>query len=548
MVARRRRAGGGVAALGTLAGAWPVRLALAAGLGPTAVAGTASGQGFRPLHADDRVLVTSYLDIRAVAAGPGAVWIATPDLVAMLDPDRGVWHPPLVPRDGFPPPSRPTALAVDRFADRLWLGTEAGSVHVYVAGLERWEQRAELGAAVTRIVPAGLDGTYVLTDRGWVRLAEGSLFPEPVGPAALPRAVGVARGGRVAAEPALQAVRGTLGVDAAGRRWPLTAWAADDRAGVLWVGTAGGGLVRFDDRTLEREWLTAGPPSRGVGAVVVDGADVWFGGDGLGPRNGVARADTALGRWSIEESTDGAPAGFVTRILPAADAIWFAASDGLYRRARTGSGRAAWRVWTARDGLPTERATSLAPAAGDGAVWAGTLRGLVRIAADGRAEAGLLAGLAVHDVAARGDTLWVATEAGLRIVAPASAATPAVAAPDVPVELSAAVVALHAAPDRVIALTPRSVWILEDGRWTAAVRDAALDPLGGLLRVTVQNGDAVWVGGDRGLARLDLRTGVWQAVAAPDIVTDAPVRGLAAAGRVLWMALPSGALRLRLRP
>src|SRR5690606_18474141 len=123
------------------------------------------------------------------------------------------------------------------------------------------------------------------------------------------------------------------------------------------------------------EWLPFGLLTRGVGTIAADGEELWFGGDGRGPRRGVTRADRSLQRWDhFEAQHDGAPAGYVADVLPTTDAVWFAASDGLYRHDRRSG---TWRRFGEADGLPTAEVTALAPA--PTGLWVGTRRGVVAV-------------------------------------------------------------------------------------------------------------------------------------------------------------------------
>src|SRR5690606_24457736 len=194
------------------------------------------------------------------------------------------------------------------------------------------------GGPVLRIVSDGSSGeVFIATPGGWMRLGRGSLFPEPVPPGAVPD-----RLGDLSPESALRrldpffgAIRGTLTLDERLRRWPITDVEPADRPARFWVATRGGNLLYYDSRRMSVDWLAYGVLTRGVGALGSDGGQIWFGGDGRGMRRGVTVASAGLQRWKhYEPEYDGAPAGHVWDILAATAAVWFAASDGLYRLER----------------------------------------------------------------------------------------------------------------------------------------------------------------------------------------------------------------------
>ncbi len=142
----------------------------------------------------------------------------------------------------------------------------------------------------------------------------------------------------------------------------------EDREGVLWVATNGGGLLRFDGRRFERVPLPT-PGRRGTLRVF---------------------ALAAAGDGSLCAGTD----------------------RGLACRYR---GR--WRLLGLGDGLPGSRVISLAAGGSDGGIWVGTDRGLARWRR-GRLERApppvALRGRAINALLVDGEgALWAGTERGV---------------------------------------------------------------------------------------------------------------------------------------
>ncbi|HTS65394.1 MAG TPA: two-component regulator propeller domain-containing protein [Candidatus Acidoferrales bacterium] len=142
--------------------------------------------------------------------------------------------------------------------------------------------------------------------------------------------------------------------------------------GFYWVGTAAG-LFRLADRGLQKKAYT--PPgdsnSAWITAGMAAGSLVW-----IGTRSGLYRFDTGTGVFQQIDLPGGTPQTAVTDILhDPQTGYWVATTSGLYRLRRDRTTR-----YSTNEGLPTNFITALGLDA-EGNVWAGTDRGLCRIAA-----------------------------------------------------------------------------------------------------------------------------------------------------------------------
>jgi ligand-binding sensor domain-containing protein len=172
-------------------------------------------------------------------------------------------------------------------------------------------------------------------------------------------------------------------------------------------------------------------------------------------------------------------------------------------------------------------------------VWVGTTRGLAFVSDSGAATPHDI-GAAVMALATMGDTVWLGTSAGLRVLEPGlpDATPPSVAAAPA---LQQPIVALARRGDTLVAATadqlawrdPRS------GAWTVRRPGANV----GRLTVLTPDPDGVWVGGDQGLAHWRPRSGAFRPVRP---LFDAPVatHDLLVAPPYLWVATDSGVVRL----
>lgn len=505
---------------------------LAAGLCAAALAPGVAAQPL-PSTLEDRVLVTSFGDVAALAVGRDVLYVAGSAGIAVRDLLRERWLPPLAPVPGYPQDGMASALAYDPVADGLWLGTATGELYQLSFAFGEW-RRASFVAdeIIIRIVPDPARGVlWVGTPSGWYRVDDdGSSGRFMIRAEMIPREVRESGERNIG----LLAMEGTLGLDPGLQRFPLTDAVPGDRDNVFFVGTAGGGVVRVDTNTGERAWLQFGTLSRGAGAVEVIGDEIWFGGDGQGPHDGVTRASRDLSTWvQLEAGVEDAPRGFVARIAGGAAGVWFATSEGAWHLAAGTDGE--WTRLTSGNGLPADQTTSVAPAV-DG-VWIGTLRGLARVDATGQVTGTQLEGARVLDLAMAGDTLWIAADRGMFTLVGEGAPEPVTE----PALANRPVVAVAAGGATIAALTPDALHVRRAGAWLPPER--TLQGLGTLLRLRLGPQGEVWVAGENGVAVVapDRAPRLWRV---PGDIPAGPVRGLAVDGDRLWVATPGGALRL----
>jgi hypothetical protein len=535
-------------AAGTLVGAALVAAALL-----TAAPAAAQSHLWLP---EDRLLVTAFHDVTGLATDLRRVYAVSSEGIQVYDFAARRWDAPVTAVQGFPQRERPTALAFDLVESALLVGTAAGDLLIYRVDMQRWDRRPALASGPILAIAAGTgvreDALYLATRGGLLRLRRGGFMAEPIRLDEVPpslRARLQGPGALTAADPALASASGTLGLDARLRRQPITAIVPGEGRGSYWIGTMGG-LAAFDSRFMETTWHEYGLVGRGVGAIARGADGFWFGGDGRSPRRGVAWADARLQQWRHHEAPlEGAPAGHVADIAVAGGVVWFAASDGLFHLDRRSG---AWRRYTEADGLPALRVLSVA-ATGDG-VWAGTRRGLVRVAPYDAGMPALFRGTAVLRVRELGDTLWVATERGLYALGPArdtilaagAAADGAGQGPGAGPTLDVAAI-----PGALVVLTPDALFLRRqvaggEQLWSGPVREPFQAGLGRGHALAAGDGQ-LWVAADAGVGRLDLGTGLWTFYTVPGDIPEGPVHGVLPDGEHVWLATPGGALRLRWR-
>jgi hypothetical protein len=526
--------------------------------------GAARAQGGRPWLPGERVLITSFNELGAVAADLRRVFGASQNGVEIYDYVSQRWQNPTTEVDGYPARELPAAMTYDRTTDALLIATASGSLYSYTFAFSRWERRATLFNNPVRemfVAGAGDPGSlYISGAQGWSKLPPGSFMEQPVSSPQIPpdvaRQASASPLRRAQDDPYLSAASATLTQDAHLRRWPISGVALGDQQGQYWIATAGGNLFFFDGRFSRVENKYYGLLTRGVGALGGDARTLWFGGDGRGMRTGVTSADRALQTWqTYEPQFDNAPGGFVYDILVSGNTTWFAATDGVFRfdaKSRR------WTRLTESDGMPQLPAVSLAPAA-NGAVLVGARGGLVQLNADGHAASGtLLSGISVNRVFAAADTIWLATESGLWTLA--ARAPPTATAPDSPPPpldlqrahgadeqpaLRASVLDVVTEPGVIVALAGDALYRRDSaGAWTGPLRDASLGRLGRLYRLAFDAGQ-LWVTGDGGVARYDESRANWTFYQVGTDIPEGPVLGVQPDGPWVWLATPAGALHLK---
>lgn len=502
-------------------------LAALCGQGATAVA---QSRLWRP---DERVLVTDFSYVNAVAASSFTVFAATPRGLLVYDRTARRWGLPVTALDGYPT-SRVLVALADVTGDAVWLGLTDGYAR-YDAATRIWE-RAPLGGAVTDLMMDSADpaaGIWALAGGRWVQV---SRFGGPVlGGGVLPpvtrrlRSLDVESALRAA--PLADAMRALVFDDPRLRARHFTAAARSPDRPELFLGTDGGGLVQIDPGMGMWESLPYGLPGPRAGALAAGPDGVWVAAGGSGGRSGVAWVAADLS--SVESRRGGSQATAGIEFYEARDmvasgaALWLASDRGLYR-VEAGS-------LTGREVAPRDEVWCVA-AAPSGA-WVGTAHGVARVTDAG---ATVYAGPTVLSLWSFHDTIWVGTTAGLHVLVPGSSGLAQASAARATPTLGGAIVALAQAGDTLVAATPDLLAWREpvSGVWTV-LRPTA--PLGRLTHLALDP-EGVWVAGTEGLAHWTIPASRFVAVRVPGDLPDL-VRAVVASGRYVWVATDAGLVR-----
>jgi len=464
-------------------------------LGAALVWARAGSAQSRIWRSDERIHITSFNNIQAMAYDGRRVFAASDNGLEIYDEIARAWLPPSTVIDGYPLLARASAALYDRTRGGLWLETAAGMF--FRSDLtERWEPRP-FDRPDTTIIRMCTQGSR--DDAAW------------------------------------RVLRASLGLDPFGQRWPVSASVPGQRDGTYWVGTAGGNILFADARNLSSEWLMFGTLSRGIGALAVDArGGIWLGGDGYGPRDGISFAQADLQKWQwYEPYSARAPRGDVTRIIVEGDTAWAAATDGLYLLPRAAR---SWQRIGEREGLLSEQVRALAVTSAG--IWAATTHGLALIdRAAARVAATTLPAARIYALAARGDSVWLAGDVGFAV------ATFEGGSITVAPLVSRAALSVATAGNAVFFLAADGLYRW-DGALGARLADAAVANIGRPYALRADE-HFLYLLGERGLARMAVADNQWSYLVAPGDVPDGPVRDVARAGNDTWIATPAGATRIR---
>ncbi len=507
---------------------------------------TAQSARWRP---EERVLLSDFSYVEAVAASPFTLFVATPHGLTIYDRQARAWRLPVTSLDGYPAARVRVALA-DAVENAVWLGTDQGWAR-YDGTIHTWDLGPVAGGVSNFVLDARdpATGIFVQGGAGWGFLSRGSLIPIPGRPLPPPaqRIQPLDPRTALAQTPMADAMRALILTDPRLRSYRFTAAARSPDQSDLFLGTDGMGVVRLDPATGQWETLAFGLLAARAGAVAAGPGGVWVASAGrAGQRHGLTwvaadlAADTAiagpgaLGFGCVEGR----------RLLVRGGSLWLACERGVVKiDARTYRSRL----------FEVENPQSLAPAP-DG-VWVGSARGLTVVTGGDKVVPVGRPGQPVLSLVAVRESVWVGTPGGLGVLAPG--ATDLAVPPDVAAEpaLSAPILALALVRDTLVALTaeqfawrgpPNSPgpppaarrWTLvraraELGRVTALAADGGSEPGDG----------GVWIGGTNGLAFWNLARGTFRTLQVP-LDLPAAVRDVAVDPSYLWVATDSGLVRL----
>lgn len=506
----------------------------------TAVLALGVSSGFwRP---GDRVLISDFSEITAVAASPFKVYAATLNGLIIYDRGANTFDLPQTRLEGFP--GAPVRFAIaDPVGNGVWLGTADGWAH-YNQDIDQWDSGVIPGGARDGFLdsqdPVG--GFYVQGLSGWYVVQRGGLAATPANSVPPPdRRIGP-QSARVllARAPVVFGMQGRLLTDARLRTYQFTSGAmSQDRPNEMFLGTTGLGLLRVDPMSGQGAPLAFGIPNQRASVVVPGPGGVWTVGSArAGERRALTWVADDLSRFTINEDAlgRGTQVLLAQRMLYVNNELWLGTATGLYQMP---SGEGTGRFYDVGAGLPGPNVLALAKAP-DG-IWVGTSQGLAHLSSDGTVTRMTGYDRAVTALVAQRESLWVGTVDGLALLAPGSTS------PTLPPELAAAptlrapITALANVHDTIVVATADQLgWRNPaDGSWTLLRPRAPVGAIGALA----PDAGGPWIAGTSGLVFWDIAHQTFHGVSVPNDI-PAAIRDVAVEGAYVWVATDAGLVRL----
>jgi len=496
----------------------------------------------RSFSTDDRIILTDFTHISAVATSRDRVFAVAADALVAYDAAGRRWEGPYAP-------PRPGALRgvfaaiADPLDGGVWLARQDGYLH-FDPGIQLWDE----GQVAGQIIDIALDelapgsGIFLRTSSGWYNAGRGgAAFPSaapqrPVRPPTVEDAIH--------SNPAIQATSASLGFSSRLRTVRYTSAArAEAFTGQGWyLGTSGAGLVYFAEGAGLPEPLPFGLPSDAVDAVYAGLDGIWA----VTERTTTSDpAVTFIGgkldvfQWLQGPRATGLPFQQARRIVGQGSSLWIGTESGVLRLIpRSGEVE---RFDEGR-GLPDGRVLDVAQQRGR--VVVGTVHGLAawrdslgfqRLAPE-FSDAAL-------SVLPMGDTTWVGTRLGLFVALPGERDLLQPDALRESLTLQAAVLDLAWRADTLVLLTDRRLLWRDpaNGRFSAG---PLLGNALGRLHTIVNGTRGMFVAGEQGIGFAQLNTPILRPVLVPGELPG-QVTDLAVDEDHVWVATLRGLVRLR---
>lgn len=526
-------------------------------LGACASAGTfgseGGGTGFG--RRDERQVVGSYADVRAVGVSRRFVFAASDAGIAVYDRVYNAWQYPLTRENGFVD-DRITVVAGDPVEDALWYGVPGGVV-IYRPGTEQLQRSIIPGIPdFIAFDRAGTGDALVRAGGAWTRVSRVGVTT-PLMQAPAPGSVTIPKTLPDILEqfpqlrsPSFITLREQR-ADRALRTYPITSGGiSPERSSEVWLGTSGDGLYRVDPTFQQTTALRYGPIESGIGALALAADGVWMASLGTSPlRGGLSFARNDLQQWRWIDGSISVPLIGVraTAMSLRAGRAWIGTERGVVRALLNASDELT--AYTTLDGLPNDQVNAVL--ARDNGAWVGTARGLVFITDSTGARntrsrgigVRMLENVAVNALQAVGDTIWAGTNAGLVALTSVNAnvvrpigADPALRRPIRALAWSDTVL-LAATDDAVLRIAPRG--------GVQPSREVALEVslVGQVTRLAIDDRSMVMSGTD-GVAVLSRRGGAARVLRVPRDIPG-PALDVVMSRDWLWVATPYGLARFR---
>ncbi|MCK4595428.1 hypothetical protein KAT73_01495 [candidate division WOR-3 bacterium] len=339
---------------------------------------------------------TEYRDYRyvqSIDADIRWIWVASTDGIIRYDKLRERWE---IPASKIDFPDNISLIGVDDFSNYIWFTTSAtlSRYNPTLKSIDQYTLPAEgrsLNIAFTDdFVIINIDDRYYGFDRFTGKFEE------------------IEPGSNIEWKPKNQPQDFTqlspyFVQDKKLRIYHMTCVILDER--LLWVGTEGLGLYKYDIYTFQIEHINFGVPPGKIMAIHIHDDNIWIGGD----NNALTLWERKNNRWQYFDLSEyGLYTTKVSEIDSDETSIWFATSEGLIRFHDN-----KFNTFTVFDGLPSNNITAIE--ADSNNLWVGTDWGLARIINGKVISLKEFGQVIINDLKLVRDSLLIATPYGVYI-------------------------------------------------------------------------------------------------------------------------------------
>jgi ligand-binding sensor domain-containing protein len=505
--------------------------------------GTAPAEGtLRP--EEDWTVYGDLRQVHSIAIAPDHVYLGTGGGLARFNRLREEWEPPASVPQGLPDPEV-ILVGIDALTRLVWSCTPSG-IFLYDPAFGSFSPiDTPFPAANAHSIGFSEEYVSIAVDRTVYRYErESHTWEKRSG--SDEETIWYGAAGSVSLEsPAYSFVSPHDFRDPDLNTFPLTTAARDGDE--LWVGSLGYGVARYSVLMLDRTHWLLGPGGADITSLAGDGDAIWAAGSGIVGLL-VSRWDLRRNEWTdLPQPMTGEGSDLVaTALLPDDRYLWLGTDRGLFAYDHE---KSRWRR-RLLPGRARDAAVYGLAARGD-TLWAATEEGPAWLSTEDW-ESGLLPiadttgnevpDQATFDVAIDESYLWFASDRGIYLYDLEKEQWRLLDNPPGLLSTDAFRVILDPRAGEVLFATRRGIAVYDRaaGSWLEALAP------GGLTRSIIAaaaDARSIWCGTPHELLRFDRKTTSWETLTTDEWLEDGRIQALHSSGEYLWCGTPKGLAR-----